>query len=468
MSNPKYRDVSSGSKYLVILELLVLIATLYSTFYFNDYYSFIKQIDISHNILIIYAISFPIVIQLSALALGLYNSKLREGIRGIMRRLLVSVAVGFFFVALVNPLYGEASLAIELLAFNALASFIVIACVRTIVVRIDFFGFNKRKVLILGAGKRASIIERRMRRDVDRQNFELHGFVVTAGDCDKRGIQNENLIELDIPLVTYVVEHGIDEIVIANDERRGSLPVDELFACKVKGVNIIQLLDFLEREVGLIAVDLIYPSWLIYSTGFASTHDLRDALDWIFNASIAFVLFIITCPIMLLTIIIMKLDEGMKAPIFYCQERVGLNGKSFRIIKFRSMRVDAEKNGAQMASENDDRTTRIGHCLRKYRIDELPQIYNVLRGDMGFVGPRPERPEFVQGLIKSLPYYNERHNVKPGLTGWAQLKYPYGASEADSLEKLKFDLYYIKHRSFLLDLLILIRTVEIVLFGKGR
>ncbi len=179
-------------------------------------------------------------------------------------------------------------------------------------------------------------------------------------------------------------------------------------------------------------------------------------------------LLLLMWPVMLITILCIKISEGFDAPIFYQQERVGLDGEPFYIVKFRSMRLDAEKNGAQMASENDNRITKIGYYLRKYRIDELPQIYNVLRGEMGFVGPRPERPEFVQQLIKNLPYYNERHNVKPGLTGWAQLKYPYGATENDSLEKLKYDLYYIKHRGFLLDLLILIRTVEIVLFGKGR
>ena len=229
-----------------------------------------------------------------------------------------------------------------------------------------------------------------------------------------------------------------------------------------------KILDFIERETGQIAVNLIYPSWVIYSNGFASSNHLRNTLDWFFNASIAFFLFLITWPVMLVTAILIKLDEGMKAPVFYFQERVGLDGHAFNIIKFRSMRIDAEKHGAQMAKENDDRTTKIGKFIRKYRVDELPQIYNVMRGDMGFVGPRPERPEFVQQLIKNLPYYNERHNVKPGLTGWAQLKYPYGSTEEDSLEKLKYDLYYIKHRSFMLDLLILIRTVEIVLFGKGR
>jgi lipopolysaccharide/colanic/teichoic acid biosynthesis glycosyltransferase len=182
----------------------------------------------------------------------------------------------------------------------------------------------------------------------------------------------------------------------------------------------------------------------------------------------ALFLLLLTWPIMLVTILCIKISDGISAPAFYKQERVGLDGEPFNIIKFRSMRLDAEKNGAQMASENDNRITKVGQYLRKYRIDELPQIWNILHGDMGFVGPRPERPEFVQELIKNIPYYNERHNVKPGLTGWAQLKYPYGATEADSLEKLKYDLYYIKHRSFLLDLLILIRTVEIVLFGKGR
>jgi sugar transferase (PEP-CTERM system associated) len=269
-------------------------------------------------------------------------------------------------------------------------------------------------------------------------------------------------------LLSFVLENGIDEIVVACDERRNNLPVDELFACKIRGINIVDILDFIERETGQIAVNLIYPSWVIYSNGFASTHYLRNALDWIFNASMALVVLCVSWPFMLLTFIAIKTEEGLGAPILYSQERVGQDGRIFRILKFRSMRTDAESNGAVWAATNDTRTTRVGNFIRKYRIDELPQIYNVLRGDMGFVGPRPERPEFVQQLIRNIPYYNERHNVKPGLTGWAQLKYPYGASDQDSLEKLKYDLYYIKHRSFLLDLNILLRTVEVVLFGKGR
>ena len=467
MSSPKFRDLSSGSKSLVIIELAFFAGALLLTVYLNSLFSFVEHHDIPNDRLAICAIVFALVVQLSSLALGLYNSKLRENYRGIVRRLLVSVAIGFFIVTLLNPLYGQHALEVELLALSALISLIVASAFRYVTLQVDFFGFNKRVVLVLGAGDRASIIEKRMRRDVDRQGFYMHGFVIMPGDTEN-GIVNENRIELDGSLVNYALEHGIDEIVVASDERRDNLPVDELFACKIRGVEITEILDFIERETGQIAVNLIYPSWVIYSNGFASANHLRNTLDWVFNAGIAVLLSLVTWPVMLITAILIKLDEGMSAPIFYLQERVGLDGQAFNIYKFRSMRIDAEKNGAQMASENDDRTTTIGKFIRKYRVDELPQILNVLRGDMGFVGPRPERPEFVQQLIKNLPYYNERHNVKPGLTGWAQLKYPYGCTEEDSLEKLKYDLYYVKHRSFMLDLLILIRTVEIVLFGKGR
>ena len=377
------------------------------------------------------------------------------------------IAVAFFLMTIINPLYGQHILPIEILAFASLVSYILIASFRYFTFQVDFFGFRKRVILVLGTGERASIIERRMRRDVDRQKFFVHGYIVMDGDLEE-GIQKETRITLKCSLVNYALEHHIDEIIVASDERRNNIPVDDLFACKIRGIEITEILDFIEQETGQIAVNLIYPSWVIYSNGFASVNHLRNHLDWLFNAIMAVVLFIITWPVMLITIILMKFDEGLRAPVFYLQERVGIDGEPFDIIKFRSMRLDAEKFGARMASKNDPRITKIGNFLRKYRIDELPQMYNVIRGDMGFVGPRPERPEFVQSLIKNIPYYNERHNVKPGLTGWAQLKYPYGATAEDSFEKLKYDLYYIKYRSFLLDLLILVRTVEIVLFGKGR
>lgn len=467
MSSPKFKDLPLASKTLIITEFILLTFALPFSLYLNDVISFINVNPITDNYLFVYAIVFALLNQLSSLALGLYNSKLRVNFRGVIRRLLMCVAVAFFILTIINPFYGEHVLPIEILAIASLVSFIVISSFRYFTFQVDFFGFNKRVILVLGSGERASIIEKRMRRDVDRQNFSVHGYVIMGGDLEE-GIKQETRISLEGSLVNYTIEHGIDEIVVANDDRRNNLPMDDLFACKIRGVEITEIPDFIEREIGQIAVNLIHPSWVIYSNGFASVNYLRNTLDWIFNAVMAIVLFIITWPVMLITIILMKLDEGLRAPIFYLQERVGADGEPFNIIKFRSMRLDAEKFGAQMASEDDPRITKIGNYLRKYRIDELPQIYNVICGDMGFVGPRPERPEFVQSLIKNTPYYNERHNVKPGLTGWAQLNYPYGATEADSLEKLKYDLYYIKHRSFLLDLLILVRTVEVVLFGKGR
>jgi len=467
MSSPKIKDLSISSKSLIFIELIILLVTLPLTVYGNSFFPYIANVAIPNNYLFIYVLTFTIINQLSLLALGLYDSKLRVNFRGVFRRLLMCVAVSFFILTLINPLYGRNVLPIEILALSSLSSFIALAAFRYFTFQVDFFGYNKQRILVIGAGERASIIEKRMRRDVDRQNFSVHGYIVMEGDLDE-GIKEETRITLEGSLVNYALDNNIDEIVVASDERRNNLPVDQLFACKLRNIEITEILDFIERETGQIAVNLIYPSWIIYSNGFASANYLRNALDWVFNAFLSLILFVITWPVMLITIILIKLSDGLTAPVFYTQERVGLDGEPFNIVKFRSMRLDAEKFGAQMASENDPRVTKIGNYLRKYRIDELPQMYNVIRGEMGFVGPRPERPEFVQGLIKNLPYYNERHNVKPGLTGWAQLKYPYGATEADSLEKLKYDLYYIKHRSFLLDLLILVRTVEIVLFGKGR
>ena len=326
--------------------------------------------------------------------------------------------------------------------------------------------------MVLGAGERASIIEKRMRRDVDRLGFELLGFVPVPGDNREDGIKNEKIIhvKVDENLRNFVVENDIEEIVIACDQRRGTLPIETLFDCRLRGIEVTDLLDFMERETGQIAVNLMYPSWVIYSNGFHSQNYLRDALDYSVNAVLALFVLIFAWPFMLITALIIYLDDGRRTgtSVFYKQERVGQNGRLFKIIKFRSMRPDAEKDGAKWASKNDDRVTRIGHFIRKYRIDELPQLINVFRGEMSFIGPRPERPEFVEQLVKEVPYYNQRHNVKPGLAGWAQLNYPYGASVEDSMEKLKFDLYYVKHQSLLLDILILIRTVEIVLFGKGR
>ena len=235
----------------------------------------------------------------------------------------------------------------------------------------------------------------------------------------------------------------------------------------VRGINVIDIVSFLERETGKVRIDMLSPSWIIFSGGF-HRDPIREGAERVFDVFAAIVLLALTWPIAVLAWLAIKLEDGWSAPAFYIQERVGLEGKLFNLRKFRSMRIDAEKGGqAKWASKDDPRVTRVGKFMRKTRIDELPQLLNVLSGDMCFVGPRPERPQFVDQLTERIPYYRERHWVKPGLTGWAQLCYPYGASERDAKEKLQYDLYYVKHRSLVFDLFILLGTAEVILWGRG-
>ena len=416
---------------------------------------------------------FTFLVIVSALSVGLYETKLRETFRGIIRRIFVSVALAYFVMEILSStVMTSINIHQYFLPIFAGSTIIGLVILRYFVNRLGILGLGQTKIVVIGAGERASIIEKRMRREVDRVGFELLGFIPIPGDNREEGIQNEKLIhvKIDENFRNFVADNDIDEVVIACDQRRGTLPVEILFDCRLRGIEVTDLLDFMERETGQIVVNLMYPSWVIYSNGFNSQNYLRDALDYSVNCILATLVLALAWPFMLLTAIIIFFEDvrNSKASIFYKQERVGLNGKLFKIIKFRSMRPDAEKDGAKWATTNDTRVTRIGQFIRKYRIDELPQLLNIFRGEMSFIGPRPERPQFVEQLIREIPYYNQRHNVKPGLAGWAQLNYPYGASVEDSMEKLKFDLYYVKHQSLMLDILILIRTVEVVLFGKGR
>lgn len=408
-----------------------------------------------------------------SLSVGLYEAKLRETFRGIIRRIFVSVSLSYFVVELlVNLFLSDAQHHPYYLPIAAGSIILSLVIFRYFISKLGLLGLGGTRTIVIGAGERAAIIEKRMRRDVDRLGFELLGFIPIPGDNREEGIQNERLlhVKIDENFRNFIADNDIDEVVIACDQRRGTLPVEILFECRIRGIEVTDLLDFMERETGQIVVNLMYPSWVIYSNGFNSQNYLREALDYLFNGLMASIVLLFTWPFMLLTALVIYLDDGMKTgtSVLYKQERVGLNGRLFFILKFRSMRPDAESGGAKWATENDSRVTRIGQFIRKYRVDELPQLLNVYRGEMSFIGPRPERPQFVEQLIRDIPYYNQRHNVKPGIAGWAQLNYPYGASVEDSMEKLKFDLYYVKHQSFMLDMLILIRTVEVVLFGKGR
>lgn len=415
---------------------------------------------------------FTLSVLVINLSVGLYEQSLREPFRGIIRRVFVSSVVSYFVVVVIAKIlfddksahYLHASLSVTLII-------ITLVIFRYFVHHTESFS-ARPNLIVLGAGVRAAVIERRMRREVDRANFNLLSFIPVSGDQLGKGIQAENLANIDIEteFAQYIEDNNVSEVVIAVDQRRGTLPVDILFNARLRGVQITDLLDFMERETGQIAVDLMYPSWVIYSGGFHSQKIFRKVADYWLNIFLAFFVLFFTWPFMVITALVIYIDDGFRtgASVLYKQERVGKNGELFNILKFRSMRPDAEKDGAKWASKNDNRVTTIGAFIRKYRFDELPQLLNVIKGEMSFIGPRPERPEFVKQLVEEVPYYAQRHNVKPGLAGWAQLNYPYGASVKDSLEKLKFDLYYVKHQSLLLDILILIRTVEVVLFGKGR
>jgi sugar transferase (PEP-CTERM system associated) len=254
------------------------------------------------------------------------------------------------------------------------------------------------------------------------------------------------------------------EIVLATDDRRG-LPVHQLLECKLAGIRIVDYLDFCERETGRVDLDALRPSWFIFSDGFR-TGPVTDFTKRSFDCAVSVVMLILVLPILLLTALAIKLESV--GPILYRQERVGLHGRQFILLKFRSMRVDAERDGMpQWARKRDPRVTRVGAWIRLLRIDELPQLVNVLKGDMSFVGPRPERPLFVEQIAREVPFYLERHSVKPGVTGWAQINYPYGASIEDARQKLSYDLYYLKNRGVFLDLVVLTQTVRVILWPTG-
>jgi sugar transferase (PEP-CTERM system associated) len=323
----------------------------------------------------------------------------------------------------------------------------------------------RRPVLVLGTGIKAGRIADYVRRGLSR-SFRATGFIHACGDL--RIVMGAKLdldrTEDEYALMRAARESRAREVVVATDERRG-MPVTQLLHCKIAGINVVDYLTFWERETRRVDLDSLQPSWLIFSDGFRQG-TLIDAGKRAFDLTVAFLLLLFVLPVMLIAAVAIFIEDG--APILYRQDRVGRDGRPFTLFKFRSMRRDAEQAGApQWAKSGDPRTTRVGSILRQFRVDELPQLINVLKGDMSFVGPRPERPYFVEELANRIPFYRERHSVKPGITGWAQVNYPYGASLDDARQKLAYDLYYVKNRTLFLDFLILVQTVRVVLFHEG-
>ena len=321
-----------------------------------------------------------------------------------------------------------------------------------------------QRILIVGSGKLAVELAREVLNRPDA-GYRIVGFVGTDSELLGKSLINPRVIGLTEQLGEIVKREGIDRIVVAMGERRGQLPTDKLLQLSLSGeVSIEEGASFYERITGRVSLNMIRPSWLIF-TGRGRQTKLSAVTRTAAHRFVALIGLIVSLPLAIVAAILVKIDS--RGPVFYKQERVGNNGRTFVLTKFRSMRVDAEKEGPVWASKDDDRTTRVGRVLRKTRVDEIPQFWNILKGEMNFVGPRPERPHFVAQLADEVAYYEQRHLIEPGLTGWAQIKYPYGASIEDAREKLQYDLFYIKNQNLTLDAIIMFETIKIILFGRG-
>jgi sugar transferase (PEP-CTERM system associated) len=321
----------------------------------------------------------------------------------------------------------------------------------------------RARVLVFGTGTAALIVGKTLK--ASDPNLEIVGYF--PGPNEKApAVPASEILSGGKPLTDTARDLNVDEIVVALTERRaGSMPLRELLDCKLIGVKVFDLATHFEKRLGQIRLDFVNAGWLIFGDGF-NQGSLRTAVKRVFDIVCSAALLVLSAPVMAATALLIKLDS--RGPVFYRQERVGANSSTFMVIKFRSMRTDAEKDGTpRWASAQDDRITRVGHVIRRLRIDELPQLINVLKGEMSLVGPRPERPFFVDQLTRDIPYFAVRHSVKPGVTGWAQVRYQYGATVEDSQEKLQYDLYYVKNHSLFLDVLVLFETIGVVLTGKG-
>jgi len=415
------------------------------------------------------ALGFAAAILIMMFSLGLYN----RPIFGSYREMLIRIVLSFCFVLPILMLVTEAikryipSVALpphENYLPGMVLGLCAVTATRFLILPMINVAALKKRVLVIGVGELAHRIERLVAGSEDR-GFTVVGFVrfgnetprIAAHFLDEKRLRQGNSI------AQLADEKFVDEIVIASRDRRG-LPIDDLLDCKLKGLNIIEYLTFWERETGQIDLEALQPSWLFFSDGFRMDW-FPNALKRLFDIVVSLVFVLLTAPVIAVTALAIRLEGP--GPIFYVQERVGLHGRRFLLKKFRSMSVNAESDGPRWAASNDQRVTRIGALIRKTRIDEIPQILNVLRGDMSFIGPRPERPFFVETLAREIPYYSERHRVKPGISGWAQINYPYGASVEDAREKLTYDLYYVKNRSLFLDFVILLQTARVVLWPEG-
>lgn len=411
------------------------------------------------------AFLFAVVMTTLSSALGLYRTYREHSVRDTLARIVLSVLLG---VPVAYVIFGLAPWA-ALAGFHSLELTVVtilgaVLAFRGFALRTRATPMWVKRVLVVGIGREAATVEHALIHP-ENPGLQVVGFY-PVGEEKEGIVSSKKILSGERSLMDTVRQLEIDEVIVAVKERRGGvLPLSELLDCKLLGVKILDLSSFFERVRGQVRVDSLRASWLIYGEGFRQGW-LRSAVKRVFDIAVSLFLLILTAPLMLVAAIAVIIEDGF--PVLYRQERVGQSGKVFHVVKFRSMRRDAEKDGKpRWATSNDDRITRIGRIMRKTRIDELPQLFNVLVGDMSLVGPRPERPFFVDQLTQQIPFYAVRHCLKPGLTGWAQVRYQYGASVDDAVQKLQYDLYYVKNHTLFLDVLILAETIRVVLTGEG-
>lgn len=413
------------------------------------------------------ALVFTFVMLAIMTAFGLHQRDARqEGHWGYPVRFIASFAAGLTAMLLIFYAFPPLLLGRGAFALVFLIAFVGTAVTRLVFVRLFKMNAMRRRVLLLGAGSRTAKIEGLERDEQGNRKFNLVGCLPLNNNNSDCCLDRTRILQDKGTILSVAKKHKIDEIVVGVRERRGGgLPANQLLECKLAGIEVVDLSSFFERETGQIQVESLNPSWMIFSDGF-QRGSIKDMGKRLFDITASGLLLLLTLPVMLITALLIWLESG--GPVLYRQERVGEYGRIFNVFKFRSMRQDAERDGVpQWAKKHDDRVTRVGRIIRLLRIDELPQVFNVFRGDMSFVGPRPERPFFVEDLTKKISYYPSRHTVKPGITGWAQIRYPYGATVEDALQKLQYDLYYVKNHTLFLDLIILFQTAQVILFGKG-
>jgi sugar transferase (PEP-CTERM system associated) len=412
----------------------------------------------------LHSILFSACLLGSFMAFGLYSGRLRARVLELSLRIIAASVTGTAVIATLLYLVPTFFIGRGVLAFSIALAICSSILIRLVFQRVVDEGVLKRRVVVYGAGKRAAPFTL-LRRRADRRGFNLVGFLPALGE--ECLVEQTSVLRQPDDWVGFCHRLRIDEIVLAMDDRRRAFPTEQLLACRLAGIDVTELPAFLERETSRLRLDLINPSWLILGPGFRR-NVLRLVSSRVLDLLASVALLFIFLPAILLAMVAIKFEDGWRASVLYRQPRIGLHGRIFNLLKFRSMRSDAESDGLERwAEKHDKRVTRVGAIMRRSRIDELPQLLNVLSGQMSIVGPRPERPRFVKELTQKIPYYGQRHSVRPGITGWAQICYPYGASENDALQKLQYDLYYIKNNNLIFDLSILVQTLEVVCFGKG-